>query len=235
MKIKRAIIEIIDSLSSLFWVKKIVHPPQGFKDIRLNLGCGLTVYQGWINIDGSLNALISKLPKYFIRLLYKYSGSNRYFTADQYQNILCNHYFIKYDLTSGIPAGNCVVKYIFTSHFLEHIYLKDAEKLIKECFRVLEYGGILRIGVPDLEHAVNLYLKGNSKEMLDNYFFVEDLESDYSKHRYMYNFELLSNLLINCGFCDIKKCHYQIGEVPDLHFLDNRPTETLFVECKKIQ
>jgi hypothetical protein len=233
MSIQRSIIKIFDTLFSFLTVNKIAYPPQGFRDIRLNLGCGLTVYKGWINIDGSLNALISKFPKFIIRVLYKYSGSNRYFTEDQYLNILSNHYFIKFNLKRGIPAEDCTVKYIFTSHFLEHLYLKDADNLIKECYRVLENRGILRIGVPDLEHAVNLYINGYAKEMLDNYFFVEDLESDFSKHRYMYNFDLLSKLLVNNGFCDVIRCNYQVGEVPDLDMLDNRPSETLFVECKK--
>ena len=174
MSIQRSIIKIFDTLLSFLTVKKIAYPPLGFRDIRLNLGCGLTVYKGWINIDGSLNALISKFPKFIIRVLYKYSGSNRYFTEDQYLNILSNHYFIKFNLKRGIPAEDCTVKYIFTSHFLEHLYLKDADNLIKECYRVLENRGILRIGVPDLEHAVNLYINGNAKEMLDNYFVVED-------------------------------------------------------------
>ena len=47
--------------------------------IKINLGCGLAVAKGWINVDGSLNALIASLPNIFLyRLAYRTSGANRF-------------------------------------------------------------------------------------------------------------------------------------------------------------
>jgi hypothetical protein len=49
----------------------------------------------------------------------------------------------------------------------------------------------------------------------------------------MYDFELLSAVLQDAGYRDIRQCRYREGEVPDLHLLDNRPEETLFVEARR--
>ena len=49
----------------------------------------------------------------------------------------------------------------------------------------------------------------------------------------MYDFEMLSEILKDIGFNDIKRCDYQQGETPDIDILDNRKDESLFVEARK--
>lgn len=53
------------------------------------------------------------------------------------------------------------VSVIFTSHFLEHVPAATADKLLKECYRILAPGGVLRIAVPDVEAAVAAYRKND--------------------------------------------------------------------------
>jgi predicted SAM-dependent methyltransferase len=98
---------------------------------------------------------------------------------------------------------------------------------------VLKPGGILRIAVPDLEYALALYARGEKDKMLINYFFVEDMESHYARHKYMYDFDMLTAVLESVGFRDIVRRAYREGLTPDLEVLDNRPEETLFVEARK--
>jgi predicted SAM-dependent methyltransferase len=66
---------------------------------------------------------------------------------------------IRCDLTRGIPLpdGSCDV--VYHSHLLEHLRRPDALSLIKECYRVLKPGGILRVAVPDLEQICRQYLE----------------------------------------------------------------------------
>ena len=40
--------------------------------VKVNLGCGLRVAKGWLNIDGSLNAMFSSWPNYLHKILYRY-------------------------------------------------------------------------------------------------------------------------------------------------------------------
>ena len=60
--------------------------------------------------------------------------------------------------SEGIPAPSQSVDLIYHSHLLEHLDQEEGEDLIKECFRVLKPGGILRVVVPDLERICRDYL-----------------------------------------------------------------------------
>lgn len=66
---------------------------------------------------------------------------------------------IAHNLLHGIPFENESFDLVYHSHVLEHFSKEDGEKFIKECFRVLKWGGIIRIVVPDLEMIARSYLK----------------------------------------------------------------------------
>lgn len=201
--------------------------------LKLNLGCGLAVAPGWVNIDGSLNAVISGLPPVSHRLFYRLSGSSRYYSLEEYCALLGNHRFVHHDLASGIPFADGCADVVYSSHFLEHLPREPARHLVSEALRVLRPGGRIRLCVPDLEHAIRMYQQGDKEQMLQNYFFVEDHGSKYASHKYMYDFELLSALLTSLGFVNIRRYPCGEGELPDLEKLDNRPGETLYVEAEK--
>jgi SAM-dependent methyltransferase len=229
----RLSIECSNQVFGRLCAKRIHDIPKGFSSVRMNLGCGLAVAKGWVNIDGSLNALVAAMPTAFHVLMYRLTGASKYYSESEYCRILRDHIFIYQDLSNGIPFKDGVADYIYSSHFIEHLYRKDAKHLLKECYRVLKNDGVLRISVPDLEYAVKLYSSGNKQEMLQKYFFVEDSESHYARHKYMYDFEMLSALLRKIGFHDPQRCEFRIGATPDIDILDNSPEESLFVEARK--
>jgi predicted SAM-dependent methyltransferase len=207
-------------------------PPQYASPAKVNVGCGLAICQGWINIDGSMNALIANLPKLFHRLAYRLTGAKRYYSEEDYCRLLGNHYFIHHDLAYGLPLAAASVDFLYSSHFLEHLPCADGERLLREGFRVLKPGGTIRIVVPDLEYALSLYASGRKKEMLGQYFFIDD-DSHYARHKYMYDFALLSEALQGAGFRDVRRCAFRQGLTPDLDGLDNRAEESLFVEATR--
>lgn len=202
--------------------------------VKINLGCGLAVTQGWNNVDASLNALFASWPRAAHKLLYRLSGSNRYYNLEQYCDLLGNNVFVHHDLSHGIPIKDQTADFIYSSHFLEHLFKRDAERLLTDCYRALKSGGIIRVSIPDLEYAISLYARGERKQMLEAYFFVEDKESFLARHKYMYDYELLKNLLMRIGFSNVVRCAYQEGQTPDIRRLDNRPEDSLFVEAIKI-
>jgi len=66
---------------------------------------------------------------------------------------------IGHDLSKGIPLPDASCDVVYHSNLLEHMRRADAQRLMLECYRVLRAGGLLRVGVPDLEQISNLYLK----------------------------------------------------------------------------
>lgn len=63
------------------------------------------------------------------------------------------------DLLSGIPFDDNLFDMVYHSHFLEHLDRPSGRLLVKECYRVLKKGGLIRVVVPDLEYNANLYLQ----------------------------------------------------------------------------
>jgi SAM-dependent methyltransferase len=197
----------------------------------VNLGCGLAVLPGWINVDASLNALFAGSPSWLLRLLYGATGASRYYSIDEYRSILSNQHFAFHDLARSFPFRESSLDVIYSSHFFEHLFKMDAERLMRDAFTSLKPGGVMRIAIPDLAYAIELYRSGKKRHMLESYFFVEDLSSFLARHKYMYDFELLEEALRRAGFLRIKRCNFQQGVTPDIHLLDNRPEETLYVEA----
>ena len=227
---------LIDGSSSLLGkVKRKQRVPVSVSDAvtKVNLGCGLAVAPDWINVDGSLNALVATMPKCLHRLAYSLTGAQKYYDKPEYLRLLGEHRFVHHDLSYGLPFSDGVADYIYSSHFLEHLFRKDAAFLLEEALRVLKPGGTLRISIPDLEYAVSLYIAGKKDKMLSSYFFVEDDDSYYARHKYMYDYEMLSQLLESVGFDEVRRRAFSQGVTPDIEELDNRAEDSLFVEAHK--
>ncbi len=64
---------------------------------------------------------------------------------------------ITMNLTHNLPFENNSVAYIHNEHFLEHLTRPEGLAFIKECYRVLQTGGVLRISTPNLDEAVDIY------------------------------------------------------------------------------
>lgn len=61
------------------------------------------------------------------------------------------------DILKGLPFANDTFDAIYHSQVLEHIPKEKAAEFIKECYRVLKPGGLIRIVVPDLENIIEEY------------------------------------------------------------------------------
>lgn len=200
--------------------------------VKINLGCGLSVAPGWINVDGSLNALVAGWPKSAHRCLYRLSGSSQYISFEEYHKLLRANRFVFHNLEYGLPFAERCADVIYSAHFVEHLTKQDGAHLLAEAFRVLKPGGRIRISVPDLAYAVSLY-KSETERMLDNYFFVEHRGSYFARHKYMYDYQLMKSTLERTGFTDVFRCNYRQGRMPDVALLDNRPEDSLFVEASR--
>lgn len=65
----------------------------------------------------------------------------------------------RHDVLSGpLPFAERSLAVVYHAHLLEHLPRDQAPRFLRECYRLLQPGGIVRVVVPDLEGIVRLYL-----------------------------------------------------------------------------
>ena len=203
--------------------------------MNVNLGSGLLVAEGWVNIDSSLNALTARWPKALMVIPYRLSNVRRWYSFGDYVRLLKKNVFVHHDLVYGIPLPDASADGIYAGHVIEHLYRNDAEHLLREAHRVLKPGGVIRLDAPDFERFVDAYRDENREAVLDALFGESAELGWYSRHRYIYDFDLLSKILREIGFTDVTRCEDATGSLPDLDtFEGNRPTRYLLIlEARK--
>ncbi|MFN8496854.1 MAG: methyltransferase domain-containing protein [Anaerolineae bacterium] len=65
---------------------------------------------------------------------------------------------IAHDITTGIPLANESCRVVYHAHVLEHLRANEAFAFVRDCYRVLGPGGVIRVAVPDLERICRTYL-----------------------------------------------------------------------------
>ena len=66
---------------------------------------------------------------------------------------------VRWDVRSGIPEDDTSCEAVYASHIVEHLRRSEAGDLMRECYRILKPGGIIRVVVPDLEVICRMYLQ----------------------------------------------------------------------------
>src|SRR5713226_7089105 len=66
---------------------------------------------------------------------------------------------IAHDLAKGIPFSSESADAVYLAALFEHIRRNDAASFLREIYRVLKPGGIVRVGVPDFEKICRIYLE----------------------------------------------------------------------------
>lgn len=116
--------------------------------MRLNLGCGSQVVDGWINVDYSLGARMTKIPGF--------AALNRHLRLF---DLRWDPRVELHDLRRTFPWNSNSAAVVYSSHTLEHMTREEGRRFLQECLRVLTPGGTIRILVPDLSLLVMDYVR----------------------------------------------------------------------------
>ncbi len=133
------------------------------------------------------------------------------------------------------PTGSC--RFVYSSHTLEHLLPDDAIALLGEIRRVLAPGGVARIAVPSVEHALAVAGGGRAEDwprpfedpvaQAVNYLFCD------GQHKYAYNYAILERFARQAGFAQVD--HYSLihGVAPKAYgrvTVGDEPEGSLVVE-----
>lgn len=125
--------------------------------IKHNYGSFLDMYYGWNNVD--------------VLDLHEWASAYGYA-------------FTRWDVTTGrLPARDNEVDLINSSHMLEHLTRAQGAAFLKECYRIMKDGGIIRIGVPDARTICNAYL---NNRILDHKEFNIGVENSKDSAEALY-------------------------------------------------
>ena len=198
--------------------------------VKVNLGSGLFVAPGWVNIDGSIKALIKGWPTFLLRTIYPFIDTSG-ISQEEFISLLRENTFVHHNFKYGIPLPDSCADFVYSSHMLHHLYRDAAGRLLREVLRVLKPGGTVRLVVPDLEYIFSLYEQGKRELALEYFFYSKPRGELFSRH-YQYDFSLLKALLEETGFVDVTRRSFREGETPDLERLDRFQEQSLFVEAR---
>ncbi|MFQ5542953.1 MAG: methyltransferase domain-containing protein [Nitrospiria bacterium] len=147
---------------------------------------------------------------------------------------------LHHDLRNPLPFSDVSVRYIYNEHFLEHLDLPSGIAFLKECYRVLRPGGILRIAMPDLQFVIDRYQNNwQNQDWLKwpEYRFIESRVQMINiafrswGHLYLYNREELQLRLKQCGFTEVTFHEKGKSGVDLLQNRETRPDSFLIAEA----
>lgn len=199
-------------------------------------GCGMSAPSGWRNFDSSPTLRFERVP--FIGKFYT-KNESRFPRNVEYG-----------DIVKGLPVAAESCHAVYCSHVLEHLSLDDFRIALKNTYRILAWGGVFRLVLPDLEYHAKQYLNDPSSEaslifMKATLLGCESRERSFkgivtclfgnSKHLWMWDHKSVKYELSCAGFCEIRKAVY--GDSIEEKFMEvedrSRWENCVGYECRK--
>jgi predicted SAM-dependent methyltransferase len=149
---------------------------------------------------------------------------------------------VLWDVTRPLPFRDARFEGVFTEHLLEHLSAREAPKFLRECWRVLQPGAILRVVVPDGELYLRNYFqdrtwmlerrKGSFRTPME---VINEAARQTYEHQYLYDYETLALWLQEAGFSSVWQCEFRQGQGPSELLIDRseRVFESLYVEARR--
>ena len=179
------------------------------------------------------------------------AGLNGWINVDGFR---CKGIDCLYDVRKKMPFADNSVRAIFSEHFFEHIdYGEEAPRFLRECHRVLQPRGVLRLIVPDAGRFLHAYceagwqplaelrsLDAHRADMHFDFWYNTKMElinqvfRQRNEHKFAYDAETLIFVLRQNGFEEVTQRAYRDSVLPELCIdRPERQVESLYVEAIK--
>ena len=123
-----------------------------------------------------------------------------------------------FNALNPLPLAAMSVKRVHCEHFLEHLDFDHAVAFLRECYRVLEVGGTMRLIVPDADKYIEARATKNDRffKSLSNIgnpsdplvtpnMVINQMFRMGGDHRYAWDFETIRHFASKIGFSAVER------------------------------
>jgi predicted SAM-dependent methyltransferase len=146
-----------------------------------------------------------------------------------------DEHVMRMDATKEFPFADEMFDYIYSGHLLEHVSYRCGLSMLRECYRTLKPGGVLRITTPDTDTLMR-WLEAPTET--DNEYFQYQHEQDpigvaepdgchvFNNfvrawgHTFIYDRVTLRHLFTQAGFRDLENLAVRYSQHEELKNLE---------------
>lgn len=216
--------------------------------MKLHIGCGQKLLKGFINIDNSPSALLSRLPLFMLSALRKISFIN----TDQlgFAKKLKSHkkeFF--YSGCLHLPFGDNSADLCYSSHMIGWCLGTDQlNAFFREMNRVLRPGAGMRLSFVDFDLILNEYRQHHSTiQLMDRLPRGAQVSTFGGKLKFLFSPNKQNGILLNRDMARqfLEQHHFQhitvvaagetsleAGEIEGIDLYE-RSDESVYIECRK--
>ena len=149
-----------------------------------------------------------------------------------------------------LPFPDAKLEAVVMMSAINYFPRNRGKELIKEMFRVLEPGGVCRVGVQDMRALAQRYVSNDvefffeklpdGRDRLEGPTIGDKFASWFygyaigeNRCKYCYDFESLAYLFKEAGFRIVERRQYRESRLVEIENLDNRPEQMFFLEAVK--
>lgn len=146
-----------------------------------------------------------------------------------------------WDVNDPWPFPDASCRLIFNEHIVEHLTVWQGQHFFRECRRVLQPGGVLRVAMPNLSEFIRGYRDGDWRSQTWVQAFgeaeimtgAEMLNVAFRNwgHQWLYDRDELQRRLRQAGFETIRDASWGESTVDELKGRETRPESQLICEA----
>jgi len=118
----------------------------------------------------------------------------------------------------ALPYDDDKVDLIYASHVLEHFGRWEMHNVLREWYRVLAPGGVLRLAVPDFCACAKIYYEEGLKDGLSGVIglICGGQRNEYDYHKMIFDERFLTGELLAVGFREVRRWDWRLTEHADI-------------------
>jgi predicted SAM-dependent methyltransferase len=207
---------------------------------------------GWMPVEGWLTIHLSSVELYAVPSLPTVTHRQVYDERTgcatlERRELTAPAVSLHYDVLAGLPLADASLRGVNLSHFLEHFPLAQGAGFIRECYRVVQPGGVVRVSCPDLRKYARAYVSRDEQffkqtavlafcryQNLETFGdrFISKAYDDDNGHQWFYDAESVIHLLKRAGFSRAEERPLHQSALPAIQEIEPayREPESFYVE-----